>query len=106
MSDSEVYTLSDNYKNSGSTGSTGSTGGPEAETKPVDLGPPIRAEVVVHFRRVDGSCVRYERNLALEVPQLRTYIDAVLNVLNGNAAGDWMPIEDRPCGSECVDHGG
>lgn len=74
-----------------------------ARERPVDLGPPIRAEVIVHFRRADGSCVRYERNLALEVPQLRTYIDAVLN---GNALGDWVPIEERPCGSECSDHGG
>jgi hypothetical protein len=74
-----------------------------ADSKPVDLGPPIRAEVVVHFRRVDGSCIRYERNLPLEVPRLRDHIDTVLNC---DATGNWMPIEDRPCGSECVDHGG
>ena len=69
--------------------------------KRVSLEPPIRADVVVHFRRPDGSCVRYERGVALEVAIWSRFIDQVLNS-DGN--GFPMPIGDRPVGSECTDH--
>jgi hypothetical protein len=70
---------------------------------PVDLGPPLRAEVTVHFRRADGSCVRYQRNLPLETKAWAWLID---HLLNSNWDGVPMELGDRPVGSECTDHVG
>jgi hypothetical protein len=77
----------------------------EVYAKWVDTGPPIRAEVVVHFRRSDSSCVRYERSVPLEVLN-GPWIKAIDTLLNDDHNGAPMEIGERPVGQECTDHVG